>query len=60
MGKRGKWRLAVGVVLVVLILSGFLKKEVKEQVKKSTGEIFCSFFFSAAFCQKEASGKGGI
>ena len=44
MGKNGKRRLAVGVVLVVLILSGFLKKEVKEQVKKSTGEIFCSFF----------------
>ena len=44
MGKRGKRRLAVGVVLVVLILSGFLKKEVKEQVKKSTGELFCGFF----------------
>lgn len=44
MGKRGKRRLVVGVVLVVLILSGFLKKEVKEQVKKSTGELFCGFF----------------
>lgn len=44
MGKRGKRRLAVGVVLVVLILSGFLKKEVKEQVKKSAGELFCGFF----------------
>lgn len=44
MGKSGKRRLAVGVVLVVLILSGFLKKEVKEQVKKSTGELFCGFF----------------
>ncbi|HBZ64452.1 MAG TPA: hypothetical protein DEO89_07650, partial [Lachnospiraceae bacterium] len=43
MGKRGKRRLAVGVILVVLILSGFVKKELKEQVKKSTGELFCGF-----------------
>lgn len=41
MGKQGKWKLAVGVTLILLILCGFLDNTVKTEMKRGLGIQFC-------------------